>query len=138
MSKLNCILLIDDDAATNMYHKIVIDRSEIANHVQVCIDGQDALNYLTNKGEYVNNGVTYPRPVLIFLDINMPGMNGFEFLDAYQLLPEEQKGNLIIMMLTTSLNEEDKVKAKSYKEVSGFLNKPLSKDVLDGIIEQYF
>jgi len=137
MPELNCVLLIDDDSATNTYHQIVMDRLGISNHIQICINGKDALNYLTNQGDYIDK-TNLPKPDLIFLDINMPGMNGFDFLDEYQSLPEEQKEEYVIIMLTTSLNEEDELKAKAYTTVSDFLNKPLRKDILGDIVQKYF
>lgn len=138
MSKLNCILLVDDDEATNHYHKIIIKDLGITNHIQVCYDGGEALEYLTNSGEYESDSKTYPQPELIFLDINMPGLNGFDFLEEYKLLPPEQKGNRIIFMLTTSLNDDDRIRAEAYSDVAGFHNKPLEGDSVKEILKQYF
>ena len=136
-SKLNCILLVDDDEATNEFHEFLLVELDIVKHIQQCIDGKDALNYLTNQGKYANKGNGYPCPELIFLDINMPGMNGFEFLEAYHNLPPDQKGNLIIIMLTTSLLEEDRKRAASYSEVTEFRNKPLTREYVLEVIEKY-
>lgn len=138
MSKLNCILLIDDDEATNHYHKIIIEDLGIIDHVHVCTDGRDALDYLTNQGDYIHNGAIYPCPELIFLDINMPGTNGFEFLEAYQNLPKEQKGDRVIIMLTTSLNAEDKARAASFSDVSEYRNKPLTAEYILEVAQKYF
>lgn len=137
MSKIKSILLIDDDPGINDYHKIIINKTGITDHIHICTDGQDAMDYLTNQGEYIKYDI-YPSPELIFLDINMPGMNGFEFLEAYQNLNKSQKGNQVIIMLTTSLNEDDKTKALSYPSVSSFLNKPLSKKIINELVISYF
>jgi CheY-like chemotaxis protein len=131
--KLKCILLIDDDYATNYIHKRVIDKAEITENVVVLESGYDALEYLRET-----NIEEYPRPDIIFLDINMPGMDGFEFLEEYEKLKELQKGNIILVMLTTSLNPEDKNKSDSISTINGFRNKPLTAEILQGVIDDYF
>jgi CheY-like chemotaxis protein len=131
--KLNCILLIDDDEPTNFLHRRVIERHECADKVEVFQDAQSALEFLT-----MHTDGTYAQPDLILLDINMPGMNGWEFMDAYEKLPAEQRGRIVVMMLTTSLNPDDKQHADSIQGVKGFLAKPLTKQLLQEILEQHF
>ncbi|EPR67729.1 response regulator [Cyclobacterium qasimii] len=128
--KVNCILLIDDDEPTNFLHKIIIDDSGLANKVVAVQSGYEALEYLENKedGEY-------PQPDLIFLDINMPAMNGWEFLEEYNKLDEGIKGKVVVVMLTTSINPDDKKKALSKGFINGFLSKPLSKEMLEKLID---
>ena len=87
---LYCILLIDDDDATNFIHEMVIKMADIDTHIEICTSARKALDYLTCKGEYSAN-TSYPQPGIIFLDINMPGMSGWDFLKEYDSLPEEQK-----------------------------------------------
>ena len=131
--KLNTILLIDDDQATNFLHKMVIKKAECADHVHVELNGEAAINYLlsTKEGKH-------PKPDLIFLDINMPRMNGWSFLEEYGKLNESQKGTAVIVMLTTSLNPDDLQQAKKYGEISEFRNKPLSQAIMMDIISRLF
>ena len=68
----------------------------------------------------------------------MPGMNGWEFLEAYSQLSDQQRGHIVVMMLTTSLNPDDKLRADNYQGVNGFLSKPLTKDLLKEILETHF
>lgn len=131
--KLNCVILIDDDEPTNFLHRRVIERYGCAERIEVFQEAQRALDFLstTENGAYV-------KPELIFLDINMPGMNGWDFLKAYEKLSEEQRAEIVVLMLTTSLNPDDKAQAESFDEVSGFLSKPLTKELLKEILEQHF
>lgn len=131
--KLQCIALIDDDEPTNFLHKLVIDRHQCTEHVVVFQDARTALAYLADTTD-----PDYVRPNLIFLDINMPDMNGWEFLLAYHQLTEEQQAQIVVMMLTTSLNPDDRARAEEIEGVSGFLAKPLTKQLLQEILEQHF
>ncbi len=129
-TKLNCILLIDDNHADNCYHKIIIDEMNIAERIEVALDGEEALKLLSHKGE--------APPELIFLDINMPKVNGWEFLKVYHELPEKQKAKTIIVMLSTSDNPKDLERSKQIKEVGGYKVKPLNEKMLDEILKQHF
>lgn len=132
-TKLNCIVLIDDDEPTNFLHKRVIDRHQCAEKVVVFQDAEEALAFLSAP-----EAGNYPQPDLILLDINMPGMNGWEFMAAYENLPLDQRGHIVVMMLTTSLNPDDKAQADSISGVKGFLSKPLTKSLLDEILQNHF
>jgi CheY-like chemotaxis protein len=137
MTKINCILLVDDNEADNVLHKIVLDDANVCNYVKVATDGVNALEYIINAGK-PGQEAEYPKPDLILLDINMPRMNGFEFLDEYHKLDERLKAKVTIVMLTTSLNPEDKKTATSYTEVKGFETKPLTLEILNELLEKYF
>jgi len=127
--KLNCIMLIDDDEPTNFYNEHVITQSDICNSVKACQSGAEALEYLSNQDKE-----NHPRPDLIFVDINMPAMNGWEFLEHYEKLPTTDKSSVIVMMLTTSLNPDDEKKAENYNLISGFKRKPLTEAMLKDIV----
>lgn len=68
----------------------------------------------------------------------MPRMNGWEFLAEYKKLPEEKKAKVVMAMLTTSLNPDDANKAKEIKEIEDFLNKPLTVEMIDRVVDQHF
>ncbi|MEP3389538.1 MAG: response regulator, partial [Reichenbachiella sp.] len=114
------------------------DVCNFKGQVHECHNGKMALDYIENKGEFASNGTTYPKPELILLDINMPVMNGFEFLDAYKVLPKDLRGGIVISMLTSSLNKLDKDKAEKYHDVSDFITKPITKEHLLDIVEKHF
>ena len=128
--KLNCILLVDDNDADNFFHKLVISELHVVDNIQVAETGLEAINYLKKENAII--------PQLIFLDINMPRMNGWEFLEEYKNLAPAQKAEIVIIMLTTSVNPEDKEHAEKIKEVNGFETKPLTAEKLNGILAQYF
>ena len=131
--KLNCILLIDDDDAINFIHEWVINKVDCAEKIEKVENGVEALEYL----ESVKDG-KHPQPDLIFLDINMPRMNGWEFLEEYHKLDEDKKGKIILVMLTSSLNPADLAKSKTITEVRAFKSKPLTIESLQDILKEYF
>lgn len=136
--RLNCVLLVDDDKGTNFINQMIIKKADIADHIQTVLNGKEALDFITNKGKYEKAGNVFPQPMLTLLDINMPVMDGWEFLEAYHALEENQKGKIIIIMLTTSLNPDDKIRAEEISEVSGFKSKPLSIETVEEIMKTYF
>jgi CheY-like chemotaxis protein len=133
-NKLNCILLVDDDEPTNFLNKMILEDVNCAKNIQVADSGQSALSYL----ETATHDNDASSPDLIFLDINMPAMNGWEFLERYTNLEKQHKANVVIVMLTTSLNPDDRAKASKIPDVSGFETKPLTLEKLQGILKKYF
>ncbi len=131
--KLNCILLIDDDLPTNFINERVIRKMCCSEYIKAVQGGFEALDYL--KSSDIENN---PPPDLIFLDINMPGMNGWEFLEEYVKLETHQKSKAVIVMLTTSLNPDEKDKADKISQISGFLNKPLYAEGVKTILQENF
>ena len=136
--KLSCILLIDDNDSDNFIHKKVIDKADITNHVEIAMNGKEALDLLTIKGKCGQPENSYCQPELIFLDINMPVMDGWEFLAEYQKLKEIQKGKVVFIMLTTSLNPSDKAKAEKMLEIGCFQYKPLTLQMIHEILQNHF
>lgn len=131
---LNKILCVDDDAITLMLCKKVIERVAFANEVLTAKNGEEAINYFNDVAPkyQIDQSVTYPK--LIFLDLNMPIMNGWEFLDnylqnGYQDLFTEAK----FIVLSSTIDPQDVLKAKSYPMVIDFLSKPITKEMLENL-----
>ena len=126
-------MLIDDDKATNFLHKEIIRETGLVNKVVDMESGHEALEYL----EKMEDG-KYPQPDIIFLDINMPAMSGWEFLEEYDKLDEEKKAKIVVVMLTTSINPDDKETATSKELINGFFNKPLTFEIIERVIDENF
>jgi CheY-like chemotaxis protein len=118
------VMLVDDNSMDNFINKRLIESCGFATEVISCQSGQEALDYL-KKNQML--------PSLIFLDINMPEMNGFEFLDAYAGLAATVHQECKVLMLSTSESFKDLNRANKNRFVRKFLNKPLTVDVLKAI-----
>ncbi len=134
--KLNCVMVIDDDEPTNFFTHMILEESGCTNHIRMLQSVQEALDYLAKSELNVTGGGDHPGPDLIFLDINMPAMDGWEFLEEYKKL--NLKNRIIIVMLTTSLFPEDKLRSERMPEISGFENKPLTAEKITTVVEKYF
>lgn len=119
-------LLIDDNALDNFVNKKLVEMNNFAGKVEVHESAHAALDYL--KSEKIEN-----LPDIIFLDIMMPGMDGFQFLDAFELLNETIQTKCKIIMLSTSDSFKDLNRANKSRFVQKFLNKPLNEQVLGAI-----
>lgn len=131
--KLGCILLVDDNAGDNFFHEREIKKANIETIVIEKNSAMQALEYLKSKKDATNQ-----CPDLIFLDINMPGMNGWEFLEEYDQLDKGSQNGAIIIMLTTSENPDDVARAKTWSFVSDYIPKPLTREIMKDIIGKYF
>ena len=130
---VNCVLLIDDDKATNFFNERVVAKHENFNNVNTVQSGLAALEYLNA----VEND-TAIKPDLIFLDINMPAMNGWEFLIEFSKLNPTVTNGIKVILLSTSSNPDDVRESAKNHSVDDFINKPLSLDLLDSVLKNHF
>lgn len=125
------IVLIDDDSVTNMVNKKIIYMTFPTIRVTPYADAAVALRDL--KQWAATDAIQLPD--LIFLDINMPHMDGWEFLNEFITLSESVLQKTKVIMLTSSVDVNDIAKAKTYKSVTDFLSKPLNKDNLRKLLQ---
>lgn len=131
MNKISCTLLVDDDRINNFLNQRLLEGLNVTDKLLTALNGQEALTIF--ERECRESGC----PALILLDVNMPVMNGFEFLEAYGKLPITPQEPVIIIMLTTSLHPRD-VERVQRLGIAGFLNKPLTKEKVNDILASHF
>ncbi len=125
---MKSVLLLDDNLATNFFHKKIIEKSNTAEVVLEFRSGANALKYLKQEG--------IEQPELIFVDINMPIMGAWEFLEKFQNLKHVTEKNTTVIILSTSLSPDDKTKADKIPIIKEMLLKPLTKESILQVIEK--
>jgi CheY-like chemotaxis protein len=125
--KFDSVLLIDDNDIDNFINERMITTNQFSPKVIVKNSGELALQYLRD------NATSENLPGLIFLDLNMPVMDGFAFLDEYEKLPDSIKSNMKIIVLSSSISPEDINRASTNPYVAKYVNKPLNEKYLAAI-----
>ena len=113
------VMMVDDNDSDLLYTRVTLQRCGEPCEVLAFERAQDALQHLSNTPDH---GVR-----LILLDINMPVMDGFAFLDAFEALPAEQRAGAVVAMLSSSSDPGDRSRAQAYPSVAGYLTKPLDR-----------
>lgn len=122
------IVLIDDDSTTNYLNKLIIERAALVDEVLTFESGKEALDYFRKNQS--NEDIS-----LVLLDINMPVMNGWQFLDQYQASNGSESNKIVL--LSSSINPADKQMAEKKKSVLDFKSKPLSVEMLNDLVTSH-
>lgn len=132
-AEIKSILLVDDDDLGNFLNKIFIEKLKLDVEVDVALNGAEALDLITDKE------IALQSPCLLLLDIDMPVMNGWKFLECYdKLIDDSIKDQIVIVMLTVSVRQSDMIKAKNNPHIKEFVQKPLSEKIFADLIERHF
>lgn len=129
MEKLPHILLVDDDDTTNFLNERLFHKLGVSDQVRIAHSGEEALALFTQPPPY--------EPTLLLLDVNMPGMGGIEFLEAYLRLPQAQQDATIIVVLTTSMDSSDLNRINELP-IAGLATKPLNREKIDTLLRLHF
>lgn len=128
---LDSILFIDDDPITLMLCKMVIKKASFSNEIATSKNGEEALQYFNILKQLDSNGEIKKQPQLIFLDLNMPVMGGWEFLDSFSTSDYADYNKTKVIILSSTIDPDDLEKSKKYPMVIDFLSKPISKEMLE-------
>jgi CheY-like chemotaxis protein len=128
MANYKSVMLVDDNEIDNIINEKIIEASAFAETILVFQTGQEALDYLRE-----NQKDDEKLPEIVFLDINMPIMDGFQFLDDFESFSENVLEKCKIIMLSSSISPKDIDRAASNRYVKKYLNKPLNKRYLEAI-----
>ena len=128
--KYYAVMLIDDNEIDNLINQKMIEASGITEHIYTHTGARSAIEFLKNM-EKLHDTEKNVLPEMIFLDIDMPLMDGFQFLDEFEKLEDSTKDHSSVVMLTSSISPADVNKSKKYEYVKKYINKPLTQENLE-------
>ncbi len=141
MSSINypkSIILIDDDESSNFLNKIFIKQVDSEINVHALANGKEGLDFILNRGVFQENE-PFQAPALVMLDIRMPIMDGWQFLQAYEKeVPQTVRENLVIVLITISEDQDDIERANNEPNIVEYIRKPLSDIKFKKLIKKYF
>jgi len=131
-TKYYAVMLIDDNEIDNLINQKMIEAADISEHIYTHTGARSAIEFLKNL-EKIDKETKDVLPDVIFLDIDMPLMDGFQFLDEFNKLADDTRNKCKIVMLTSSINPQDVNKSKKYTYVKKYINKPLTQQNLTNL-----
>lgn len=131
----NTIFCIDDDPISLMISKKIISKTAFAKEVVTALNGEEALRVYDNFKEKPTELIS--KPQLIFLDLNMPVMGGWKFLDVFTSEKYQEFNTVKVIILSSTIDPQDLAKAKTYSVVADFLPKPITVGMLDYLKEKF-
>lgn len=132
---LQKVICIDDDPIALLLSKLVISKANFALEIITLNNGEEGIHYLENE-EVKLQHKTSEKPLLILLDLNMPVMDGWEFLEQFSAKLHYSYKDAKIILLSSSIDPNDIQKSKQFEMVVDFFPKPLTKEILNQILEK--
>lgn len=132
---LQKVICIDDDPIALLLSKLVISKANFALEIITLNNGEEGIHYLENEEVKLQNK-TSEKPLLILLDLNMPVMDGWEFLEQFSAKLHYSYKDAKIILLSSSIDPNDIQKSKQFEMVVDFFPKPLTKEILNQILEK--
>lgn len=131
MKKINLLCVVDDDEIYTFLIKRIIKLAQVAENTIFFKNGQEALEFFIEHK-------TKPEelPELILLDINMPILDGWQFMDGFSQLASRLEKDITVYMISSSEDQDDYERAKSISRIKDFVRKPIDKDVLIELVEK--
>lgn len=134
---LDLVLLVDDDDTTNYLNQRLLREMNVSKQIRVLKNGKEAIEYLS-KAFGPEPDPAFKQPDIILLDIKMPVMDGFTFLDEYHRSGLDAANLVIILMLTSSASFYDLEKLKQYSRVKKHYSKALTKHDVQEVMDEFF
>ena len=131
--KIAEVIFADDDEISRIVGSKMLRNIGFKNAISHFENGSETLHFVEKKASQKNTSPA--NPVLVFLDINMPVMDGWDFLDKFSKLPPAVRQLFFIIMLTSSIDDGDRDKANSYAAIRGYFHKPLSRTKLLALLQ---
>ncbi|WP_111309510.1 response regulator [Confluentibacter sediminis] len=132
MKKINSVYVIDDDEIYQFTIKKILKSFDLPFEIKSFPDGEEAINFID---DHKNNEAELPD--IVFLDINMPIMDGFEFLEEFEKIKSDLCKNTIVHMVSSSVDEVDIERAKKNKNISSYITKPVNPKEIERIIKSF-
>lgn len=129
----NKILIIDDDPITLMLYKMVIKKASFATTIDTVKNGKEAIAYFDRHKQNNSESELQQLPQLIFLDLNMPVMGGWDFLNTFDTPEYLEFSNIKVIIFSSTIDPADIEKSKTYPMILDFLPKPITKQTLEYI-----